>query len=57
MSDERAVIATESAFIRTAIKDDIVEIEYYNVHKFLDIHISGYPAHFGQLECLKLGKR
>ncbi|KAJ3095276.1 clathrin associated protein complex large subunit, partial [Physocladia obscura] len=54
MADERAVIAKESAFIRTAIKDEVVETRYYNVQKLLYIHMLGYPAHFGQIECLKL---
>ncbi|KAI9325370.1 AP-1 complex subunit gamma-1 [Obelidium mucronatum] len=55
MADERAVIAKESAFIRTAIKEETVETRYYNVQKLLYIHMLGYPAHFGQIECLKLG--
>ncbi|KAI9328827.1 AP-1 complex subunit gamma-1 [Obelidium mucronatum] len=54
MADERAVIAKESAFIRTAIKEETVETRYYNVQKLLYIHMLGYPAHFGQIECLKL---
>ncbi|KAJ3235581.1 clathrin associated protein complex large subunit [Chytriomyces hyalinus] len=54
MADERAVIAKESAFIRTAIKEETVETRYINVQKLLYIHMLGYPAHFGQIECLKL---
>ncbi|KAJ3197812.1 clathrin associated protein complex large subunit [Entophlyctis luteolus] len=54
MADERAVIAKESAFIRTAIREETVETRYYNVQKLLYIHMLGYPAHFGQIECIKL---
>ncbi|KAJ3075570.1 clathrin associated protein complex large subunit [Podochytrium sp. JEL0797] len=54
MADERAVIAKESAFIRTAIKEETVETRYINVQKLLYIFMLGYPAHFGQIECLKL---
>ncbi|ORY50440.1 Adaptor protein complex AP-1 gamma subunit [Rhizoclosmatium globosum] len=53
-ADERAVIAKESAFIRTAIKEETIETRYINVQKLLYIHMLGYPAHFGQIECLKL---
>ncbi|KAI8615855.1 adaptin N terminal region-domain-containing protein [Chytriomyces sp. MP71] len=54
MADERAVIARESAFIRTAIKEETTETRYINVQKLLYIYMLGYPAHFGQIECLKL---
>jgi AP-1 complex subunit gamma-1 len=59
-AEERAVIARESALIRTSFKEDSSSISqdmrYINVQKLLYIHMLGYPAHFGQLECLKLGK-
>ncbi|ORY42809.1 Adaptor protein complex AP-1 gamma subunit [Rhizoclosmatium globosum] len=54
MADERAVIAKESAFIRTSFKSENVETRYINVQKLLYIYMLGYPAHFGQMECLKL---
>ena len=54
-ADERAVIAKESAFIRTSFKEENVETRHINVAKLLYIHMLGYPAHFGQMECLKLG--
>lgn len=54
-ADERAVIAKESAFIRTSFKEENVEIRAINIAKLLYIHMLGYPAHFGQIECLKLG--
>ena len=54
-ADERAVISKESAYIRTACKEENVEMRHINVAKLLYIHMLGYPAHFGQMECLKLG--
>ncbi|KND01869.1 uncharacterized protein SPPG_03659 [Spizellomyces punctatus DAOM BR117] len=53
-ADERAVIAKESAFLRTSFKEENVDIRHTNVAKLLYIHMLGYPAHFGQIECLKL---
>ncbi|KAH9270457.1 hypothetical protein BSLG_001245 [Batrachochytrium salamandrivorans] len=53
-ADERAVIAKESANIRTAFKEENNDTRYINVGKLLYIHMLGYPAHFGQIECLKL---
>lgn len=52
-ADERAIVSKESAHIRTAIKEDSSD-KYSNVAKLLYIHLLGYPAHFGQIECLKL---
>ncbi|KAI8911744.1 Clathrin/coatomer adaptor, adaptin-like protein [Gorgonomyces haynaldii] len=53
-AEERAVIAKESAAIRTAFKEESNETRYINIAKLLYIHMLGYPAHFGQIECLKL---
>ncbi|KAG2171566.1 hypothetical protein INT43_008292 [Umbelopsis isabellina] len=53
-ADERAVIQRESANIRTAFKEENVDSRHANVSKLLYIHMLGYPAHFGQMECLKL---
>lgn len=53
-SEERAVIAKESALIRTAFKDQDRQYRHRNVAKLLFIHMLGYPSHFGQMECLKL---
>ncbi|CAO3673785.1 unnamed protein product [Umbelopsis ramanniana] len=53
-ADERAVIQRESANIRTAFKEENSESRHANVSKLLYIHMLGYPAHFGQMECLKL---
>lgn len=53
-AEERAVIAKESALIRTAFKDQDKQYRYRNVAKLLFIHMLGYPSHFGQMECVKL---
>ncbi|KAF0713455.1 hypothetical protein AaE_011796, partial [Aphanomyces astaci] len=53
-AEERAVIAKESALIRTAFKDNDKQYRHRNVAKLLFIHMLGYPSHFGQMECLKL---
>ncbi|KAF4323167.1 hypothetical protein BBO99_00003436 [Phytophthora kernoviae] len=53
-AEERAVIAKESAMIRTAFKDQDKQYRHRNVAKLLFIHMLGYPSHFGQMECVKL---
>jgi AP-1 complex subunit gamma-1 len=52
--DERDLINKECALIRTSFKEEDNEMRARNVAKLLYIHMMGYPAHFGQLECLKL---
>lgn len=52
--DERDLINKECAFVRTSFKDEDNESRARNVAKLLYIHMMGYPAHFGQMECLKL---
>ncbi len=55
LAAERALIAKESFVIRTSFKEDIsMDHRYHSVAKLLYIHLLGYPAHFGQIECLKL---
>ncbi|WVR07142.1 hypothetical protein IAU60_004183 [Kwoniella sp. DSM 27419] len=54
LADERSVIQKESAAIRTAFKEEDSFARYNNIAKLLYIHMLGYPAHFGQIECLKL---
>lgn len=45
----------ESAYIRTSFREsDSSDQRYVNISKLLYIHMLGYPAHFGQIECLKL---
>ncbi|KAG3171764.1 AP-1 complex subunit gamma-2 [Phytophthora cactorum] len=53
-AEERAVIAKESALIRTKFKDQDRQYRHRNVAKLLFIHMLGYPSHFGQMECVKL---
>uniref|UniRef100_A0A7S3VAG3 AP-1 complex subunit gamma n=1 Tax=Chaetoceros debilis TaxID=122233 RepID=A0A7S3VAG3_9STRA len=53
-AEERAVIAKESAMIRTAIREEQAHFRHRNVAKLLFMHMLGYPTHFGQLECIKL---
>jgi hypothetical protein len=54
LADERALIQKESASIRTSFKEEDSWTRHNNVAKLLYIHMLGYPAHFGQIECLKL---
>ncbi|KAL7752019.1 clathrin associated protein complex large subunit [Sorochytrium milnesiophthora] len=54
LADERALIAKESASIRTHFKEEATEYRHANVAKLLYMHMLGYPAHFGQMECVKL---
>ncbi|WVN88222.1 uncharacterized protein L203_103423 [Cryptococcus depauperatus CBS 7841] len=54
LADERSVIQKESAAIRTSFKEEDSFTRHNNVAKLLYIHMLGYPAHFGQIECLKL---
>ncbi|VVC33778.1 Coatomer/clathrin adaptor appendage, Ig-like subdomain,Gamma-adaptin ear (GAE) domain,Clathrin/coatomer [Cinara cedri] len=53
-AEERAVINKECADIRTSFRDEDSVWRCRNIAKLLYIHMLGYPAHFGQLECLKL---
>ncbi|KAJ6221251.1 hypothetical protein RDWZM_007063 [Blomia tropicalis] len=53
-ADERAVVQKECAYIRSTFREEDNVWRCRNVAKLLYIHMLGYPAHFGQLECLKL---
>eukprot|EP00048_Salpingoeca_helianthica_P023263 m.23318 g.23318 ORF g.23318 m.23318 type:complete len:684 (-) comp8471_c0_seq1:1925-3976(-) len=53
-AEERDVVNKECALIRTSFRAEDNEYRCRNVAKLLYIHMLGYPAHFGQLECLKL---
>ncbi|CAJ0574480.1 unnamed protein product, partial [Mesorhabditis spiculigera] len=53
-ADERAVVDRESANIRESFRDDESPWKCRNIAKLLYIHMLGYPAHFGQMECMKL---
>jgi len=54
VADERALIQQESAAIRASFREEDSFYRYNNVAKLLYIHMLGSPAHFGQIECLKL---
>ncbi|XP_045515049.1 AP-1 complex subunit gamma-1 isoform X5 [Pieris brassicae] len=54
-AEERSVVNKECAYIRSTFREeDSVWSRCRNIAKLLYIHMLGYPAHFGQLECLKL---
>ncbi|XP_075425203.1 AP-1 complex subunit gamma-like 2 [Ascaphus truei] len=52
--EEREVIQRECADIRAAFREEDSAYRGRSVAKLLYVHILGYPAHFGQMECLKL---
>ena len=54
--DERDVITKECAYIRTAFKGDDNDARASNMAKLLYIHMMGYPAHFGQVSCMREGE-
>jgi AP-1 complex subunit gamma-1 len=54
VADERALIQQESAAIRASFREEDVYARHNNIAKLLYIHMLGSPAHFGQIECLKL---
>ncbi|KIY65086.1 gamma-adaptin [Cylindrobasidium torrendii FP15055 ss-10] len=54
VADERALIQQESAAIRASFRDEDTYMRHHNIAKLLYIHMLGSPAHFGQIECLKL---
>ncbi|CAF3018111.1 unnamed protein product [Rotaria sp. Silwood2] len=53
-AEERAVVQKECAYIRDSFRDEDNTWRCRNVAKLLYVSLLGYPAHFGQLECLKL---
>lgn len=48
------MIQNESAAIRASFREEDSFARHHNIAKLLYIHMLGYPAHFGQIECLKL---
>ncbi|KAF9525140.1 adaptin N terminal region-domain-containing protein [Crepidotus variabilis] len=54
VADERALIQQESAAIRASFREEDTYQRHNNIAKLLYIHMLGSPAHFGQIECLKL---
>ncbi len=53
-ADERAVVDRECSQIRNSFSAEDTTWRCRNVAKLLYIHMLGYPAHFGQIEALKL---
>lgn len=53
-NEEREVIQRECAEIRSAFRDEDSVYRGRSVAKLLYMHMLGYPAHFGQMDCLKL---
>ncbi|XP_022917949.1 AP-1 complex subunit gamma-1 isoform X3 [Onthophagus taurus] len=53
-AEERSVVNKECACIRSTFREEDSVWRCRNIAKLLYIHMLGYPAHFGQLECLKL---
>uniref|UniRef100_A0A8D2LKF1 AP-1 complex subunit gamma n=1 Tax=Varanus komodoensis TaxID=61221 RepID=A0A8D2LKF1_VARKO len=53
-AEERDLVQRESAKIRGAFRSDEPDARASNLAKLLYLHMLGYPAHFGQMECLKL---
>ncbi|KAG6854249.1 hypothetical protein C0991_008942 [Blastosporella zonata] len=54
VADERALIQQESAAIRASFREENSFQRHNTIAKLLYIHMLGSPAHFGQIECLKL---
>ncbi|XP_007479910.1 AP-1 complex subunit gamma-like 2 isoform X1 [Monodelphis domestica] len=53
-AQEREVIQKECAHIRAAFREGDAPQRHRQLAKLLYVHMLGYPAHFGQMECLKL---
>ena len=54
-AEERAVVLRESALLRTAFASpDSDEHASRNVMKLLFLSMLGYPAHFGQMEAIRV---
>jgi len=53
-AEERALVQKECAEIRNCFREEDTVFRCRNVAKLLYIYMLGYPAHFGQMEALKL---
>lgn len=53
-AQEREVIQKECAHIRASFRDGDPLHRHRQLAKLLYVHMLGYPAHFGQMECLRL---
>ncbi|XP_063074594.1 AP-1 complex subunit gamma-like 2 isoform X2 [Engraulis encrasicolus] len=52
--EERGVIQRECAAIRAQFRQGDNGARSHNLAKLLYVHMLGYPAHFGQMECVRL---
>lgn len=52
--EERGVIQRECAAIRAQFRQADNEGRSHNLAKLLYVHMLGYPAHFGQMECVRM---
>ncbi|KAI5103905.1 AP-1 complex subunit gamma-like 2, partial [Silurus meridionalis] len=53
-AEERAVIQRECAAIRAQFRQSDTDGRFHNLAKLLYVHMLGYPAHFGQMECVHM---
>ncbi|XP_017326855.1 AP-1 complex subunit gamma-like 2 [Ictalurus punctatus] len=53
-AEERAVIQRECAAIRAQFRQTDTDARFHNLAKLLYVHMLGYPAHFGQMECVHM---
>jgi hypothetical protein len=53
-AEERAIIKKESAYLRTALSQNINKYTKRNMIKLMYMRMLGYPAEFGQVPCLAL---
>eukprot|EP01125_Pyxidicula_operculata_P022818 TRINITY_DN959_c1_g1_i1.p1 TRINITY_DN959_c1_g1~~TRINITY_DN959_c1_g1_i1.p1 ORF type:complete len:727 (+),score=126.25 TRINITY_DN959_c1_g1_i1:40-2220(+) len=53
-SEERALVASISADLRTNLRGDNSEFRNQNLFKLLFINTMGYPTHWAQLECMNI---
>ncbi|XP_061695175.1 AP-1 complex subunit gamma-like 2 isoform X1 [Syngnathoides biaculeatus] len=52
--EERGVIQRECAAIRAQFRQSDNDARSHNLAKLLYVHMLGYPAHFGQMECVRM---
>ncbi|XP_037131594.1 AP-1 complex subunit gamma-like 2 [Syngnathus acus] len=52
--EERGVIQRECAVIRAQFRQSDNDGRSHNLAKLLYVHMLGYPAHFGQMECVRM---
>ncbi|XP_061791844.1 AP-1 complex subunit gamma-like 2 [Nerophis lumbriciformis] len=52
--EERGVIQRECAAIRAQFRQSDGDSRSHNLAKLLYVHMLGYPAHFGQMECVRM---